>query len=334
MDEYAAALQEQLDRLGIRACAVVVPTPWDIGPVACYLFPDEPVTLIDCGVDSPEGRAALTEALHAYALEPSDVKRILVTHVHTDHFGGALWLQPIAACEVLLHPVDIAIMENFDSKQAARELFMPLGFDDELLEKFTSDDFVWRAPEFVPLEEATYETGTTRLRVEHRPGHTPGHVWLTEERTGAIFVGDYLLADHPTNAGLEIDRTHGTGRAPLLERYNAGLRELREREAPVLFPAHGPPIVGHAEVIERRLAKSDRRTRHVLGALRKTPHGTALDIGRTLYGARPEQSWEVLADVVGRLDLLVAEGRATTRMGEDGAWHFEAVDSPLGGSGE
>ena len=65
---------------------------------------------------------------------------------------------------------------------------------------------------------------------------------------------------------------------------------------------------------------------------RKTPHGTALQIGRTLYGARPEQSWEVLADVVGRLDLLVAEGRATSQMGEDGAWHFEAVDRSQGGS--
>jgi glyoxylase-like metal-dependent hydrolase (beta-lactamase superfamily II) len=124
---------------------------------------------------------------------------------------------------------------------------------------------------------------------------------------------------------MEIDRTHQSGRAPLLQHYNAGLLELRARAAPVLLPAHGPPITNHVELIDRRLAKSDRRTRHVLEGVRKRPRGTALEIGRAMYGSRPEQSWEVLADLVGRLDLLVAEGRVAARMGEDGAWHFEAT---------
>jgi glyoxylase-like metal-dependent hydrolase (beta-lactamase superfamily II) len=148
---------------------------------------------------------------------------------------------------------------------------------------------------------------------------------VVDDTSGAIFVGDYLIAGHPTNAGMEIDRTHPSGRAPLLHQYNAGLRELRDRPAPVLFPAHGPPITDHAALIERRLAKSDRRTRHVLDGVRAHPGATALEIGRALYGSRPERSWEVVADLVGRLDLLVAQGRAKARMGEDGAWHFRAA---------
>jgi glyoxylase-like metal-dependent hydrolase (beta-lactamase superfamily II) len=121
---------------------------------------------------------------------------------------------------------------------------------------------------------------------------------------------------------MEVDRSQPSGRAPLLARYNAGLRELRSRPAPALFPAHGPPILDHAALIDRRLAKTDRRTRHVLDGVAAHPNSTALEIGRALYGARMERSWEVVADVVGRLDLLVAEGRASARIGEDGVWRF------------
>ena len=174
-------------------------------------------------------------------------------------------------------------------------------------------------------DDATYEIGDATLDVEHRPGHAPGHVWITERTSGAIFIGDYLLANMPTNAGMEIDRTQASGRAALLPQYNEGLRQLRERPAPVLLPAHGPAITDHTALIDKRLSKSDRRTRHVLDGLAKGPPSTALEIGRRLWGSRVEGSWEVLSDLVGRLDLLVARGDAVATMGEDGAWYFRAT---------
>jgi glyoxylase-like metal-dependent hydrolase (beta-lactamase superfamily II) len=321
----SAQLQEALDALDIPARAIVAPTPWDVGPVACFLFPGPPVTLIDSGVDTPEGVKALQTGLATEGLEPADVQCVIVTHMHTDHFGGARWLQASVPCQVLLHPADIALMGDFGNDDATFELFRPLGFDDDEIRAFMQD-FDWRPPMFAELDRDRYEIGDSALLIEHHPGHTPGHVWAIHEATGAIFVGDYVIGDHPTNAGMELDRSHPTGRAPLLQQYNAGLAELREREAPMLFPAHGPPIADHRDLIDRRLAKSDRRTRHVLDGVKRLPNGTALEIGRLLWGKRPEENWEVLADLVGRLDLLVADGRARSRMGEDGAVHFEATD--------
>jgi glyoxylase-like metal-dependent hydrolase (beta-lactamase superfamily II) len=210
-----------------------------------------------------------------------------------------------------------------DSREAARDLFLPLGFDDELLRRFMDDDFEWHTPDFAPMEDgAVFDGGGAILRIEHHPGHTPGHVWVVDDASGAIFVGDYLIADHPTNAGLEIDTSQPNGRAPLLKQYNEGLRELANRDAPVLFPAHGPPITDHSALIERRLAKTGRRTRNVLRALEDSPGVTALELGRRMYRSRAETSWEVISDLVGRLDLLVAQGHASAVMGEDGAWHF------------
>jgi glyoxylase-like metal-dependent hydrolase (beta-lactamase superfamily II) len=332
--ELEVALRAELDRLDIAARPIVVPTPWDVGPVTAYLFIGDPVTLVDSGTNRPESIAGITAALAAEGLEPADVQRVIVTHAHSDHFGGALWLQNTYACRVLAHPDDIAISGNSDWRGSTKDLFRPLGFTDAEFEGFFFDNdndddegFEWKAPAFAPMSDGeVFTCGESRLRIEHRAGHTPGHCWVVEERSGAIFVGDYVIADHPTNAGLEIDRTHPSGRAPLLREYNAGLRELMARDAPALFPAHGPPITGHADLIARRLAKTDRRTRHVGTALTEKPE-TALDIGRHLYRSRAEQSWEVMADVTGRLDLLVAEGRASARMGEDGVWYFTKADN-------
>lgn len=318
-------LQHEIDALGLRVRAIVIETAWDIGPVAAFLLPDEPVTLIDSGVDTPQGREAITAVLAGAGLRPEDVRRVLVTHMHSDHFGGATWLQQVSGCEVLIHPADLAMLESVNSKESAREMLMPLGFDEELFAKFTEHEWTWRPPAFGVLGER-YVVGDLSLRVEHHPGHSPGHVWIVEERTGAIFIGDYLLANMPTNAGMELDRSHPMGRAPLLEQYTAGLRELRERATPLLLPAHGPPITDHVALIDKRLAKSDRRTRHVLAGLSDAGPTTVLALGRRLWGSRVENNWEVLADLVGRLDLLVSEGRATAQMGEDGSWYFRAND--------
>ena len=323
----AAALQDELDRLEIAARPIVVPTAWDVGPVTAYLFPSDPVTLIDAGVNTPAARDAFRDAFAAEGLEPNEVRQVIVTHAHLDHFGGAVWLQAESSCRVWLHPDDIDIADPSSWRRTNDLVFPPLGFTAQQVEEFWSDEgpHDMRAPVFSAMADgAVFETGTTRLRIEHHAGHSPGHVWVVDETSGAIFVGDYVIADHPTNAGMEVDTSQPMGRAPLLQWYNAGLRELRDRSVPALFPAHGPPITGHAALIDRRLAKSERRTRHVLEGVVRNPNSTALEIGRALYGSRPERSWEVVADLVGRLDLLVAEGRISARMGEDGAWHFTA----------
>jgi glyoxylase-like metal-dependent hydrolase (beta-lactamase superfamily II) len=325
-DNLRDELVEAMRRFDVPATPIVVDTPWDIGPVAAYLFPSDPVTLIDSAVDTPDGRAALTAALAEHGLDPADVTQVIVTHTHTDHFGGAIWLQQESGCTVFAHSADIDMATDVNWQDTERQLFPPLGFTPDEVERFFGGHTnEWRFPDFTPMEDnRLFATGESRLRIEHHAGHTPGHVWVIEEQTGAMFVGDYLIANHPTNAGMERDAGHATGRAQLLEAYNAGLRELARRDAPVVFAGHGPPMTDHRDVIARRLSKTDRRTRHVLEALRTHGPITPVALGRRMYRDRMDTNWEVVSDLVGRLDLLVSEGHARTRMGEDGAWYFTA----------
>lgn len=324
--ELARSLQADLDRLSIPARALVIPTPWDVGPVNAFLFPDAPVTLVDAGLQSEACHEIIDAALEAEGLRVADVEQIIVTHAHDDHFGGAKRVQDESGCLVLANAADIETSVDRNWRETTKQLFRPLGFTDALFENFFYDGYEWSPPVFTPLLEGPISAGTATLHVEVHPGHTAGHCWLVHADSGAMFVGDYVLSDHPTNAGLEIDGSHPTGRMQLLQSYNEGLRELAGRTTPALFAGHGPAITEHVELIERRLRKTDRRTRHVLDALREHPHTTPLDLGRAMYRTRAETSWDVMSDLTGRLDLLVAEGRATSRLGEDGAWHFTAVN--------
>lgn len=325
MDERQA-LADALARTGIDAVPVVMPTPWEVGDVTAYLFPGDPVTLIDAGVDTPPAREAVVAALSAAGREPADVARILVTHAHLDHYGGAVWLQEASGCQVLVHEDDLAMATNPDWRETERAIFPALGFTAEEVEQFfEGGDHDWPTPTFTPLADGeAFAAGSSTLRAEHHPGHTPGHVWICDEASGALFTGDYLIANHPTNAGLERDPSHPSGRAQLLEAYNRGLRELEQRDAPVLFPSHGPPITDHRALLARRLAKTERRTRSVLEALREAGTTTAVALGRRMYRDRMNTNWEVVADLAGRLDVLVAGGHATAVMGEDGVWYFTA----------
>jgi glyoxylase-like metal-dependent hydrolase (beta-lactamase superfamily II) len=229
---------------------------------------------------------------------------------------------------VLVHQADIDMARDPDWQQTERQIFPTLGFTDaQIAALFASENYEWVFPEFTAMADRTeISVGGRSLVVEHHAGHTPGHVWVVDESSGAIFVGDYLIANHPTNAGMELNPGHPSGRAQLLVQYNEGLRELASRDAPALFPGHGPPITDHQDLIQRRLAKSDRRTRNVLEALRESSPTTALALGTRLYRDRAATNWEVIADLIGRLDVLIAEGRAASRMGEDGAWYFSATD--------
>lgn len=321
----------EAQRCGVPATAVLVDTDWDVGPVAAFLFPSEPVTLIDAATDSVLTQERITAALAASGKGPDDVARVIVTHGHSDHLGGARWLQDTSGCEVFLHREDVP--RPAESRgELRRNVMASLGMTPEAMQRI----FGWgerprprsQRPfaSFTALEGGeVFEAGGRTLVVEHRPGHSPGHVWVTDAQSGSIFAGDYLLADTPTNAGIEPEPGDPARRRPMLELYHRGLEELAGRDAPVVFPAHGPPITDHRGLITRRLDKSHRRTLHVLRVLQRRGGGSPFDLAVAMYGERlARNAYDILADIVGRLDILASDGRAVATIGEDGVWRFEA----------
>jgi glyoxylase-like metal-dependent hydrolase (beta-lactamase superfamily II) len=136
------------------------------------------VTLIDSGhASSPPG---IDRALGAMGLDPERIRRIVCTHGHPDHAGGARTFAD-RGVEVLIHPLDAANLD-VTYRDAARHpsrgrifaaMTPPLG-------------------SFTPIVDRDVLPLLGGLEVVHTPGHTPGSVCLYSRRDRLLFVGDTL----------------------------------------------------------------------------------------------------------------------------------------------
>src|SRR5918999_3440784 len=66
---------------------ISLPTPFGVGPVNAFLIVDEPMTMIDAGVNTVDAENALKLGFAAKGLFVESVERILITHGHPDHYG-------------------------------------------------------------------------------------------------------------------------------------------------------------------------------------------------------------------------------------------------------
>jgi glyoxylase-like metal-dependent hydrolase (beta-lactamase superfamily II) len=101
---------------------ISLPTPWPaVGPVHVYLIRQEPVTLIDTGLSTPESREALRRGLAELGLTVKEIKRVLLTHAHLDHFGQTAWIVSESGAEVYMHPDEAGKTETPDWWRANRD---------------------------------------------------------------------------------------------------------------------------------------------------------------------------------------------------------------------
>jgi glyoxylase-like metal-dependent hydrolase (beta-lactamase superfamily II) len=90
-----------------------VPVPLPNNPlryVLVYLLEiDHGLAVIDTGWSTEEAWAALVAGMTVAGYEPADVRAILVTHIHPDHYGLAGRLREASGAWIALHPADAAL---------------------------------------------------------------------------------------------------------------------------------------------------------------------------------------------------------------------------------
>jgi glyoxylase-like metal-dependent hydrolase (beta-lactamase superfamily II) len=167
------------------------------------------------------------------------------------------------------------------------------------------------------------EFATRRLRVLHRPGHSPYDTVLHDEDRGLLFGGDHVLnwpstpVMAPPGNG---DARNGRPRA--FRDYLASLRATQALALGTILPGHGDPIVDHRATISERLARYARIGERTAAAVGDEPR-TAAAIAAQLRGPLSEQSaFFILCDVLGQLDELIDAGAVTEHVDADGVSGF------------
>lgn len=163
-----------------------IPTLGDFINSYAFIDHDGQVTLIDCGLKRAPAR--IVRGLAHMGKHPRDVTRIVLTHAHNDHAGGAqdlvtsTGLSGVAAHQDDARFLSAGVMPPRDSSRG-------LG---RLLKRAPSGTFeaVSVSQELSDGDELDVAGG---LRVIHTPGHTPGHISLLLPDSEVLITGDAIF---------------------------------------------------------------------------------------------------------------------------------------------
>ena len=321
-----------------RPIAIPLPLP-HVGSINAWLLRGDPLTLVDTGPRSDAALTALEHGLRRHGLRVEDLELVLATHHHLDHVGLAATIQRRAGAKVaaLDRVADYTAgyaAETEQDRLFAHALMAHHGVppqlvaeNEELWEyiRETTEDF--RVD--VRLRDGDrIRAGGRSLRVVARPGHSTTDTLFVDDRSALAFVGDHLLSRISSNTEINPpDRTQD-GRARSRVRYLDNLRRTAAMPLECLLTGHDAPVVDHGRLVEARVREHERRGERITAILADGPLN-AFEIACRLWPARvvEQQPLLVVWEVVGNLELLLAAGRVSERVG-DGGSVFEARGKP------
>jgi len=223
-----------------------IPTLGDFINSFAFVEDDGSVTLVDCGVKRAPKK--IVAALASIGKHPSDVQRIVLTHAHFDHAGGAARMVD----EISADGVDVHADDAHYVRTGTRPPGDSASTAGRLLARAPWGDF--RAtPVAEELVDGQLIDVAGGLRVLHTPGHTPGHISLLHPRSGVLITGDSIF-------NMNARMSWPTKLACTSFRQNVQTAHvLGEIEYAVAAFTHGPEIRDDArEQVRGFLAKASR----------------------------------------------------------------------------
>jgi len=313
-----------------------LPTPFAVGPVNVFLVEDDPLTLVDCGTCAPDSLERLEASLRRHGRALEQVERLLLTHQHVDHMGGAHEVARRSGAEVACLDALATYVEDFEDAVAADDaaseaLLRANGVGDDLVAQAMTAARDRRAfGRSVRVDRRLAPSSELRLRdrrldVLHRPGHSPTDTVFVDRAHGLAFAGDHLLRDVSSNALIGRGIEDGAPARPLMS-YRRSLEETRALDLSLVLPGHGEPILDHRALVDARLAEQERRAEGFLALLAGGPR-SAFEIASERWGpVARQQPFLVVSEVLGHMDILVEARRALRAVGADGTTVFAPAD--------
>lgn len=244
--------------------------------------------VIDPGTDGDENWRRLVDALRSLEAVPTSIRSVTVTHLHADHLGMATRIQHASGATIALHRAEAQALRNLAEHPPTRSSVaaQARGWGvpaERTAELVAVADAV--PPATVPSidllldDEDRLDVPGFALDVIHTPGHTPGHICLSDTGRGVLFSGDHLLPTVFSGLGLG-----GESETNPLADHLAALERISRLGGAEVLPGHGYRFTG---VVERAAETAEhhlRRTAEVEAAV-------AADPSLSIWGIAERLTW-------------------------------------------
>lgn len=224
----------------IGTARVILDLPLWIDTINCFLFKGEDGwDIVDTGVYTPEAMEKWQAAFCELDINPLDIRKIVITHDHVDHFGAAGELQKLTRAPIkMIYKSNTMLNWREWLKLLLQEetVFSTFGLPGYLERKIIREkleQFQNWAPSIPEIEDIsgqdTILLGCEQYDILKLSGHCDEQVCFYNKDTKVLFAGDALVT--PNHINMTAEDPVGS--------YFETLKLLRKMNISYLIPSHG-----------------------------------------------------------------------------------------------
>lgn len=317
---------------------IELPTGLDVGGVNVYLFKQPEPVLIDAGIKSEESWEALQFGLAEHNLTVMDLSRVIITHPHIDHFGGAGLIQANSDADVWIcelgKPWLTSTLEMWEKRldYYKEEFLIRVGLEEMAANMILAGmKAIAQQSESIDTErlhtfpkDGTLQLGGMAWQVIHTPGHNSAMTCFYQPESKMLLSADQLLKTTPTPV---VERPLSSSkRIPALPQFMASMSKIAGLDIEAVYPGHGRPFgtkfgLDHHIIIDKQCSRIQSRKAECLTHIQEGCHVPAQLVDKMYSHHPPQFRFAGLWMLIGYLDLLLADN-AIRRETVDGVWHY------------
>ncbi len=318
---------------------VQIPLPYVLNIVNCYLLRGaEGWTLVDTGLNTSAARSQWKSALASLGIEPADIEKIVLTHMHPDHFGMAGWWQRQTETPIPLYIPEreqrqMRIFYQPRNTPMYHQWLLDCGMDEASADNLESALYSTRdLTQPHPRQQkfltagAIARLGAREFQTIHAPGHSDGQMIFYDADDKLMICGDHVLMRITPNIGV-----WPHSEPDPLGRFLDSLGELAKLDARLALPGHKWLISDWRGRIEELIAHHEARLERTEEALAEGAR-TVLEVAAQLFDLErltPHEWRFALAETLAHLEYLRARERAVSQDGrQNGGQRWILADAP------
>ena len=278
--------------------------------------------LVDSGWNTDNSFSTLHNYLLKIGAGFEDIKQIVVTHVHPDHYGMAGRIKELSGATIAMHSIEksfigsryismnelliqtdrLLIASGVPRKMAERMRDASLGLEQYIVPAL---------PDITLRDGDVIANGKFTFRVIWTPGHSSGHICLYEPEHKILLSGDHILPKITPNISLNPQSIENP-----LGRYLKSLEEIKALDVNLTLPGHDRPFTRLAARIDEIIRHHGQRNAEILEAIgsnTRTPYQIAQKV---TWGSNngwddlpPFHQRMAIFETLAHLEMMAAESR-------------------------